>query len=356
MKRIIENFSHHKDDYECMWNGIEDIYINKTKAEIPDQFFFGMSGFGGFAYIKTNRADEKRLVSFGEGRTRQMYQFLGPIAGFDYQFIESKTPELALAKAKKEIDAGYPVVIGALDMYYLDYYEKLYHRNHIPFHYVLMVGYDDAEAEIYVFDCGREERLALSYDNLLLALGAQYAGLSKPNTICKIRMEHPNSQRSIIKTALTYRAGLFVNPPTSFLGVNGMRKLAKELPGWENELGRGETAKILRRMAEFFGSVPQTPNRLLGIDEEDDITYMCSRDKMSRLYGGLGAEYNSVQLKDASGLFSESGQIFEKLCDTFIEYILEEREDLGDVGNDILRVADLEYKAFSLILKGVAAF
>ncbi len=356
MNRFIENFSHHKDDYECMWNGIEDIYINKTKAEIPDQFFFGMSGFGSFAYIKTNRADIKRLVSFCEGRTRQMYQFLGPIAGFNYQFIESKTPELALAKAKKEIDAGYPVVLGALDMYYLDYYEKLYHRNHIPFHYVLMVGYDDAAEEIYLFDCGRDERLALSYDNLMLAMGAQYAGLSKPNTICKIRMEQPGSQRHIIKAALTHRAALFVKPPTSFLGVNGMRKLANELPGWEKELGRDETVKVLRQMTEFFGSVPQTPNRLLGMDEDDDITFMCSRDKMSRLYGELGEEYKSALLKKASGLFGESGLIFENLCDAFIDYILGKRQSLGDVRNDILSIADLEYKAFSLILEGVAAF
>ncbi len=40
MRKIIENLSHHLDDYECMWNGIEDIYMNKTGEKIPDQFFF----------------------------------------------------------------------------------------------------------------------------------------------------------------------------------------------------------------------------------------------------------------------------------------------------------------------------
>ncbi len=83
---------------------------------------------------------------------------------------------------------------------------------------------------------------------------------------------------------------------------------------------------------------------------------MCSRDKMSRLYGELCEEYKSAQLKVASGLFCESGQIFEKLCAAFIDYILEKRESLGDIGNDILRIADLEYKAFSLILEGITAF
>ena len=120
MKSITENFFHHLDDYECMWNGIEDIYVNKTKQKIPEQFFFSMSGFCSFAYIKSNKSDIKRIVSFGDGRTKQMYKFLAPIVNFDYQHIESKTPELALEKAKKEIDNGFPVVIGALDMYYLE--------------------------------------------------------------------------------------------------------------------------------------------------------------------------------------------------------------------------------------------
>ncbi len=49
-------------------------------------------------------------------------------------------------------------------MYYLPYYKKLYHKEHIPFHYILMVGYDDEG--IYLYDCGRTELLHLSYDKL----------------------------------------------------------------------------------------------------------------------------------------------------------------------------------------------
>lgn len=50
MWKLIENFSHHLDDYECMWNGIEDIYMNITGESLPDQFFFAMSGCCSFAY------------------------------------------------------------------------------------------------------------------------------------------------------------------------------------------------------------------------------------------------------------------------------------------------------------------
>lgn len=353
MKKIIENFSHHLDDYECMWNGIEDIYINKTKEKIPDQFFFSMSSFCSFAYIKSNKSDIKRIVSFGDGRTKPMYKFLAPIVNFDYHHIECKTPELALEKAKKEIDNGFPVVIGALDMYYLEYYPKLYHKEHIPFHYILMIGYDDDEKCIYLYDCGRKEKLLLSYENLFLGMNVEYPGLCKPNTICTIRMDNPNDKKYIFKTSLEYKANLFINPPTSFLGVNGLRKFAKELPNWEQELGVEETAKILRNMVDFFGSVPTTPNRLKGIDEKDDMTFMCSRDRMSRVLIEMGNEYKNENIIQAGKIFLESGKQFEILCNIFIDYILENKKDLYEASKIILNIADLEYCAYEVIKVGL---
>jgi len=353
MGKIIENFTHHKDDYECMWNGIEDIYINKTKENIPNQFFFAMSGFCGFAYIKTNKADLKRMISFGDGRPKQMYNLLSPIVGFDYHFYECKTPEIALKKAKKEIDLGYPVVIGALDMYYLDYFEKLYHKNHIPFHYFLMVGYDDDLKKIYLFDCGRIEIIELSYTNLFLAMKAEYKGLSKQNTICTIRMDNPKPKKHIIKAALEYKANIFINPPTSFLGVNGIRKFAKDLPNLEKEIGKEETVKIIRNMIDFFGSVPKTPNKLLGIKKKDNIVYMCSRDKMSKVLYELYIEYKNKYFKEASDLFYKSGLEFEKLCNVFIIYILENIEYKNKASKILLNIAELEYNAFKLVLNGI---
>lgn len=352
-RKIIENFTHHQDDYECMWNGIEDIYINKTKEKIPNQFFFAMSGFCGCAYIKTNKAEIKRMISFGDSRTKQMYKFLSPIVGFDYHFIECKTPELALKKAKREIDSGYPVVIGAFDMYYLEYYPKLYHKDHIPFHYFLMVGYDDKLEKIQLYDCGREEQVELSYTNVLLGMSAEYEGLSKQNTICIIRMENPNSKKHILKSALEYKANLFINPPTNFLGINGMNKLAKELPNWENELGKEETAKIIRNTITFFGSVPTIPNKLLGIEKKDDVLFMCSREKMSKLMNDLGVEYKNERLTEAGKLFYNSGQEFEKLTNIFVDYMLGNNELKDNASNIILNIAKLEYDAFKHVLNGI---
>lgn len=354
MKKIIENFSHHFDDYECMWNGIEDIYMNKTGEKLPSQFFFAMSGFCSFAYIKTNKSDIKRMISFGDGRTKQMYKFLAPIVGFNYHFIESKTPELALKKAKKEIDNNYPVVIGALDMYYLDYFEKIYHKEHIPFHYFLMVGYNDEEEKIYFYDCGRKDLMNLSYNNLYLAMGANYKGLSNPNTICTIRMDKPICKKEIFIKSMKIKSEQFLNPQVNFLGVNGIRKLAQEITKWEELLGKDDTKKILKNIVEFCGTIPTTPNKLKGINKKDDIVFACSRDKMSKVLIEFGNEYENNNIKKAGYLFEKSGTYFEKLCDVFIDYLLDEKKDINVSSDILLNIADIEFHAYELINKGIA--
>lgn len=39
MKRIID-LPHRMDDYACMWNGVEDLYIRETGETLPLKSFF----------------------------------------------------------------------------------------------------------------------------------------------------------------------------------------------------------------------------------------------------------------------------------------------------------------------------
>ena len=57
--------------------------------------------------------------------------------------IEGRSFKFTFSRLKAFIDEGSPVVAGALDMYYLHYYSDLYEKQHVPIHYVLVVGYDD---------------------------------------------------------------------------------------------------------------------------------------------------------------------------------------------------------------------
>ena len=320
MKNIVQ-LKHHFDDYECMWNGIEDLYINQTGEQLPPSFFFVLAGFGSFCYMKTNKDEFKRMVAFGDGRTKKMYEFLAPIVGFEYKHYEHKTFEKALARAKAEIDQGYPCVFGALDMYYLPYFEKLYHADHIPFHYVMMVGYDDEKKCVTINDCGRKESQLLPYEELRLAWDCGYPGLSNPNTVCVVRMNSKKNQYQIAKEAFAKEAEAFLHPPVGFVGYRGFEKFIKDLPNWKKELSKEDYDKQLAHMVEFYGTVPGVPNALRGIDEPDALPFHGGFDKIARVLTMLGEEYEDQAMQDAATILIQGADVISEIKDVIVDYL-----------------------------------
>lgn len=320
MKQLI-SLPHHSHDYECMWNGIEDLYMAETGQSLPADFFFLLSGFGSFCYRKTEKSDLKRMVALGDGRTRKMYEFLAPIVGFTYHHRSCAAFERALKIAKEEINTGHPVVLGALDMYELPYYPKLYRKEHIPFHYVLMTGYDDEQSLIYLYDCGRTELLSLDYDGLKAAMNCSYPGLSSPNTVCTVRMNTRKDKYQIASEALAVQRERFLNPPASFLGCRGFEKMIRELPGWKKELSKEEYDKIMLNMVTFFGTVPSVPNAIKGVDAPDEITYCGGFDKMARMLTTIGSEKQEERWLNAAAAFHNGAGLIGQISTVITEYL-----------------------------------
>lgn len=320
MKNMIK-IAHRMDDYVCMWNGVEDIYIRDTEEVLPPKFFFVLSSFGSFCYMKTPKAELKRMVALGDGRTRKMYEFLAPIVGFDYKIHEYKIFDKALKKIKAELNAGFPCMIGALDMFYLPHFEKLYYKEHIPFHYELAIGYDDEAQILYFNDCGRPKTQAISYDELRLAFDCSYPGLSKPNTVWAIRMHTNKGKYEIAKEAFTKKKELYLNPPVGFLGYRGFEKFIKDLSNWKTELSKEDYDKILFNMVQFFGTVPTIPNALRGIDEADTIEFGGGFDKVAVVLSSLGKKYNDTSMTKAAEIFDSAAPIITQIKETVVDYL-----------------------------------
>jgi hypothetical protein len=348
MRKQLITLNHHMDDYECMWNGIEDIYIRDSGEKLPPSFFFILSSFGSFCYMKTPKSDLKRIITLGDGRTKQMYKFLAPIAGFEYKHYEYKTFEQVIKKAKAEIDAGYPPVLGSLDMYYLPYL-KMYHEVHIPFHYVLMVGYDDEAQCIYLLDCGREEVETLPYDELRHAWDCSYPGLSKANTVCTIRMNAAKSKYQIAEEALAKKSEMFLNPPVSFIGKKGFQKFILELPELKSELTKEDYDKLLTNMVTFFGTVPTVPNALLGIKEPDEVSFSGGFDKMSRVLNDMGKEYGNETWLEASGLFDEGATTISEITNIIVAYLSGKNDRTDELPDLFTKVMEIIANGFVLL-------
>ncbi len=348
MKKLI-NIVHHSDDYECMWNGIEDLYIRDTGQELPPSFFFALASFGSFCYMKTNKAEIKRMVALGDGRTKKMYEFLAPIVGFEYKHYEYASFEKALEKAKSEIDAQYPCVLGAIDMCYLPYYPGLYHGESIPLHYVLMIGYDDEAQCIYLNDCGRKETQRLSYEELQLAWNCSYSGLSKPNTVCTIRMQSQKSKYEIAKEALVKKREMFLNPPTNFIGYRGFEKLVREMPDWKKDLSKADYDKLLTNMVMFFGDVPTLPNALQGIDEPDTVVFGGGFNKMSCVLEILGQEYEDEAFLEVSAIFKKGAEFILKIKNIIVDYLTNKKDKTDDLPGLFIDLKEIMKNGFERI-------
>lgn len=74
---------------------------------------------------------------------------------------------------------------------------------------------------------------------------------------------------------------------------------------------------------------------------------------MSNVLIQLGNLYDNNNIKDAGNLFKESGKNFEKLCDIFILYLLDKKSDINASTEILLDIADIEYRAYELIKKGI---
>jgi hypothetical protein len=72
---------------------------------------------------------------------------------------------------------------GAMDMYYLPYCNDLYHRQHVPIHYVLVVGYDVWREQHSSTTALSKASRALPYGEFEKSLGVKVPGMSKRNTI-----------------------------------------------------------------------------------------------------------------------------------------------------------------------------
>ena len=351
-KKLI-NLAHNKCDYECMWNGIEDIYCDKTKEEIPEFFFFCLSGIGNFVYLKQPNGDAKRFAAWNDGRTKKMYQSVAATIGFSYKHIEGRTFAYAMKKSKEQIDQGKPVVLGCLDMYYLEYYPKFYFKEHIPIHYVLMVGYDDEKRCAYILDCGVKEVQEISYELLEQALNVEKTSLGDKNSICIIDfVEHQKSVIEIAKECFFSKANAMLEPKAGFVGIKGMHKLAKEFPCWKQELSTEDYEKALRNIVMFTGTVPVLPNKLRGMDAQNEILHMADREKLSGVLVHLGEKYQIPSWIKSAKLFQESGEFIQSMTNQITDYLVGEQNDLDRVPEIILQIAHLEEKAYQEMLIG----
>jgi hypothetical protein len=233
-------------------------------------------------------------------------------------------------------------------MYYLPYYDKFYRKIHVPIHHVLMVGYDDEREVALVQDCDRAEVQTVPYADLEGAWNINIPGLGKKNTFYTFTLnEHVANVETIAHQGLLKRATAMLEAPVSMLGLKGLRKLARELPHWPQELSTKQLDVSLRHLVEYTGFPPVPPNRLTGYDAPDN--HGGGREVFAGLLERLAEQYTEPAWADAAPLFKQSARELEKVTDSVVDFILSKQCSLETASALLASIADIEERAFRII-------
>jgi len=333
-----------------MVNGLEDLYEYKTGTRLPDWLFLHLSGLLGFVYIKNKNAPTPRMVFWGSNIAKYQYEALADVVGFDWQMVSDRSFPFTLKRAKAFVDRGTPALLGVLDMFHLPYYEKFYHKIHVPIHYVLMVGYDDELEAVLVQDCDRHEVLTVPYTDLEQAWNVNIPGLGKKNTFYTFEFNGQVADvESIARNGLRKRATEMLNAPVNMLGLKGMRKLARELIRWPDELSPAQLDICLRHLVEFTGFPPVPPSQLTGYTDAPD-NHAAGRDIFASLLRKLSTAYGEPSWAEAASHFDRSAEKTVELTDVVCDFILGKARTLEPAAEILTAIANTEEQGFNLFV------
>jgi hypothetical protein len=329
MKRLL-NLPHAKHESTCYINGLYDILT--WKGGKYEYFLLPIvGGMAGFAYLKFKMAKPPFMVYWGNS-PKYLLKELSEIIGYKQEIIEGRGWKTVFQKIREAIDNSEPVVAGALDMYYLNYYSELHNKIHVPIHYVLIVGYDDEKEKFYLHDCSYDRVQEVTYTDLMKSLEVTVPGMSKKNTIriFKLSGKMP-SELEVAEKGLRHKAERMLNPPVSMIGIPAMRKLAKDIMNWDNE-------ECFKHMVAYAGmSPPLIPNDLRE----------CKglRFEQAKLFEKLGNKYNKTEWVEIGGLFNKSGELIIELCKNAVQY---NRKNCSKL---LTQIAEVEEEAYRIIEK-----
>ena len=328
--KTVHTVPHRVCECTCSVNGLEDILTWKG-ANYVDFLLSVVGGMADFAYLRFKRADPPCMVYWG-ANPKYLMKDLAQVIGFKEAIIEGKTFKNTFPKLKEFVDNGQPVVAGALDMYYLHYYPELYKKQHVPIHYVLVVGYDDKEQVVYVHDCNYESILRVSYDEFEKSLNINVPGMSKKNTIrAFILPQKIPSEFEVARKGFSYKAEKFLHPPVSMFGIPAIRRLTKEIFEWDNK-------KCFEHMVTYATIPP--------ILSETFENSHGMRFWQANVLKTLGDKYHVDKWIEASMLFRHSGKSIIELCKAAIQ------QDKQTVSTILIDIAHIEEHAYGLLQDG----
>lgn len=316
----------------CPVNGIRDLVQWRCSRDWSNEFVWGLGQGSGFAYLRFDKADPPRQVYTGIATSRQ-HRVLAHLFEAGFTEIENRTFSFSWGKACQAVDQKTPPLLGPLDMYYLHFYPDIYHKRHIPIHYVLLVWYDAENA--YVQDTGFDDVQVLPLEELKLAWDVNVPGLGKKNRLAVIDIPRdlPPSA-ALVRKAIAGACQSMLQPPVSMLGIPAMKKVAREIAFWPEEFGKHRTDSCLRQVCTYLNSPP----------DADGTHPTAGRDLYITFLEEAGAAVG-LDFSEAVALLRQSIAVAPGLVEAI------RRDDLREAAVCFERMAEVETAAYTTLRK-----
>lgn len=320
MKRL--ELPHQLADYLCPVNGLCDVYEWKTGKRIPEELIFYSKA--GFQLISQKKAIVPKMIFLGQGSIgKREYEFWKSIMGYEVIAGEGKCFRTTWKNVRELLDQDIPVILFGLDMFHLPYQSKFYHKQHIPGHVVLMIGYDEVNA--YVHDNSKTKVQIIPIVELELAWAEDYIGISKKNAYFGIDMKTPETDVArIVQKGIGKNAEAYLSSPLSFMGRRGLNRFIAEFPKWaDNMFTEEELKRIYLHFIEYTGSVlPELPYEISGQKSGIFNPHRASRDKFAQALVKCKDSFGTGGWEEAAVHFQKSGKIIGEIVNGFIEDVV----------------------------------
>jgi len=211
---------------------------------LPEGAVFGLGAGLDCGYLELPDLDPPVLVF---GRTSTMEQDVAAALQVDYREEAEPDDAEAWRVVREEVLAGRPTMLSG-DIFYLDYREF---KVHFPAHRFVLLGFDDDAQRVFIADRIREEAEVCSY-------GALAQSRNPPEGISTFNLwgrfgaaEVGRSLHDAARFAIARCADRMLGQGG---GVDTIRRVARDLPGWP-ERGEGTwIASYNARCIEKFGN------------------------------------------------------------------------------------------------------
>jgi len=302
-----------------------------------------MCGLGGisFFYFKFKRAEPPVQIFPGYLEPRRFYRKVASLTGAKCQYKDGVKWGYAWKKVKESIERNIPTIIGPLDMFYLPFAPL---KVHVVMHFLLVIGYDDARREAYVFDNRFEDAQRISYDDLEKAWNFEAKGWCRPHPfhLFTIPQSIPPLEDLLVRT-IRDTVKLNIHPPIRSLGVSGERIAANEVSDWLDQCGRKVLVDSLMFTAKMIlpeGFEPQQCG--------------AGRFLYAKFLNAATRYLKIPALDESANLFVEAGDDWNRVSDIFERTATSGTEQdlktlLGKASQIISKISDIEERAFRLL-------